>query len=726
MTSEASGQVERSGCLSPAVQLSSSSNINLVDSSVTTPMVRSDLLDLDAWGEILATYGRTMRVAVALTDCNGRILGKCHNAQPVWRLLHGVLIDGSVGCPFCVTKGPPCTAITDACETGLPVRVHDQACLTHIAVPLLLGKEPLGAILAGQVFDRYPDALALRRVAREFGVPAQQLWEVARKEHPVSKVILEESGYLLHALGHAFLQQRYNAVLQAGIAESDRRFRLLVEGVKDQAFFTTDTTGRVTSWNAGGKHLLGYVGANIIGNNFSCMFTPQDIRACAPEELLRKASETGSVEVEGWSVRESQEEFWSNITITTLCEGEGSIRTFVVMVKDVTERRKIAIAAEETRQERARVQEQLLSHVSHELRTPLTAIYLFTTNILDGLLGDLTPEQHEHLTFALNNVIQLKSMVSDLLEITRVETNKLTIEPDLVSPLRLIIEVLSACRTNAAAKSIRLCFDAAQDLPFVWADPARVRQILINLIDNGIKFTPKNGTVTVESRIFTDDGFLCFSVSDTGCGIRPEDSEIVFDRLAQLKSTSEMSRSGLGLGLFIARDLVSRHGGQIWLESKIGQGSTFSFTLPRFSLAKLCAHVFTGPNLGAGFVTLIAVDVVAVGGAVQTDIVLEIRKILARCIHPAQDVLLPSVSGAGPVENFFIVACTDARGCEVIASRITRELHNFDRTSRLNPAVSSTTLIVASNTSGKDQISGVTARIDRLIQDHFLGKERLK
>jgi signal transduction histidine kinase len=104
-------------------------------------------------------------------------------------------------------------------------------------------------------------------------------------------------------------------------------------------------------------------------------------------------------------------------------------------MQDETQGRKIAISLEETRQERARLQGRLLSHVSHEIRTPLAEIYLYTTNVLDGLLGDLNPEQRQHLTFAVNKIRQLKSMVSDLLEITRVDTHKLTVEPQRISPI---------------------------------------------------------------------------------------------------------------------------------------------------------------------------------------------------------------------------------------------------------------------------------------------------
>jgi len=271
-------------------------------------------------------------------------------------------------------------------------------------------------------------------------------------------------------------------------------------------------------------------------------------------------------------------------------------------------------------------------------------------------------------------------MVGDLLDIARVDAHKLTVEPRYASVANLVSEALTTCRTNAAAKNVSLHFEVATGLPPVWADAARVRQILINLIDNGIKFTPEDGIITIESRLFADCvGFLAISVSDTGCGISPENCEIIFDRLAQLENSAAPSRNGLGLGLFIARDSVLRQGGRIWVESQLGYGSTFFFTLPVFSLAKLCARVFIEPNLEMGCVTFIAVDVGAVETNDQEKIQSEIRKALTNCIHAGQDVLLPSIFNEGPVESFFIVACTDSRGFAVIRTRIVRELRRRDR-----------------------------------------------
>jgi PAS domain S-box-containing protein len=688
-----------------------------------SPTMRADLLDLDAWGEILTTYGKTMKMAVALTDSDGHVLGKCHNPQPVWTMVHAAARDWT-GCPFCISSSSPCTAVTESLRVGGVVRVRDLAGLTHVAVPLFVGKQHLGAIIAGQVFDQYPDPLPLRRVAKEFGISAQDLWDIARMQRPVTSAIQQASADLLYALGQAFVQQRYGAILEASLADTNGSFRLLVDGVRDHALFTIDPSGRVTSWNVGAERMFGYTDGDIVGENFSCMFSPEDIQNRVPQKQLNKALQTGRIEDEGWRIRANQIQFWADVNITVLWEERGTVRGFAVIVQDVTERKKIVIVLEEARQERARIQEKLLSHVSHELRTPLTAIYLFITNVLDGLLGDLNPEQHEHLTLALENVQQLKSMVGDLLDITRVQAHKLTVVPQRVSLAKLTADVLSTCRTNAALKNIGLLSEIAPDVPVVWADPVRLRQVLTNLIDNGIKFTPEHGVVTVRCKVYAEEkGFVCISVSDTGCGIGPENCEIVFERLAQVSSNSRASRSGLGLGLFISRDLVLRQGGRIWLESQLGRGSTFYLTVPVFSLAKLCDHIFTPPNLESGSVTLIVVDVDSIEEAVQAELVPEIRNVLERCIHPGQDTLLPAMSDAKSSESFFIVACADAKGYAVIAQRIARELQAFDNASRLNPVISSTTLPLAPGQSREAQTLEILASIERLIRDHLVGKK---
>jgi PAS domain S-box-containing protein len=646
------------------------------------------MLNLEAWDDILETYGRTMGEAVALTDVEGRLLGRCHNPQPVWSMAHGPSRGPGAGCPFCIAPIVPCTAVAEPLQTGKSAVAHDRAGLSHVAVPLSLGRQQLGAIIAGQTFDRYPEPRVLHLIARERGLAPQDLWAVARRQHPISAAALRSSGELLSGLGHAFLRQRYGAVLETKLADSNGRYRLLVEAVRDYALFTIDAAGRVSDRNVGAERMLGYAEAEIIGQNFSWLFTQEDREHRRPAEQLRVALRIGRCEEEGWRLRKDGSQFLARVTITPLQGQPGPGGGFAVIMEDVTERRKAALVIEEAQQERMRLQDTFLSHVSHELRTPLTAIYFFTSNVADGVLGDLTPAQHEHLVFALENVKQLTEMVDDLLDIARVDTHKVTVQPQHVRTAALVAEVLSTCRTNAALKRVSLSSEVDPNLPSAWADPARVRQILINLIDNAIKFTPEQGAVTVASRVAADDqAFLCLSVSDTGRGITPANQEVIFDRLAQVRSGQEASRSGLGLGLFISRELVLRQGGRIWVSSKVGQGSTFYFTVPIFSLAKLCARVFAEANLAAGHLALISVDVTPTEEVDQTDRRLGLREVLKRCIHPDQDVLLPSFGDAPVVGTWFIVAAAETRGVEIMAKRMRRELNIFDGSGILNPVI---------------------------------------
>jgi len=150
MTAESPGGVDAGEYPSPPVPIASPSGSGLAVEDGTIELsleLRADLLNTDAWSEILQTYGRTMKVAVALTDVQGHLLGECHNPQPIWTLIHDHAPATIAGCPFCV--GQPCSAVAEALQTGDAVMVHDQVGLTHVAVPLSLGTQNLGAIVAG-------------------------------------------------------------------------------------------------------------------------------------------------------------------------------------------------------------------------------------------------------------------------------------------------------------------------------------------------------------------------------------------------------------------------------------------------------------------------------------------------------------------------------------------------------------------------------------------------
>ena len=223
--------------------------------------------------------------------------------------------------------------------------------------------------------------------------------------------------------------------------------------------------------------------------------------------------------------------------------------------------------------------DRFLSHVSHELRSPLTVIHQYVTLILDGFSGEISPEVREHLNTVLRNALQLREMISDLIDLTRAETGRLLFEAFPVTLLQIFVEIERSYQQTARQKGILFLVQQPRDFPRVLADPQRLRQILSNLIDNAFKFT-QEGKISIRAVLDSDPGFVRISVADTGCGIASENIPRVFDRLFQEPFSRNTNRNGLGLGLHICEQLVSLHGGRIWAESKQGQGSTFFFTIP--------------------------------------------------------------------------------------------------------------------------------------------------
>ncbi len=343
-----------------------------------------------------------------------------------------------------------------------------------------------------------------------------------------------------------------------------------------------------------------------------------------------------------------------------------------------TEKRKKA-ELEKVMQQQLATKDQFLSHVSHELRSPLTAMYQFVTILRDGLAGELNPEQREYVDILFRNVRQLRSMIGDLLDATRADTGKLAFDPRRAPLSDMVGEVLETTLPTAAAKQIALASDVPGDLPLLFADPARVKQILTNLIENGLKFTPAQGAITVRAKIYDQDpGFLCIAVADNGCGITPEGTQKIFDRLYQETAAVDVNRQGLGLGLYICKQLVNLHGGKIWVESELGKGSVFYFTLPIFSLSKLLHPVIAERNRARENVALITVGLFSSNGSSPGQITETMRRetwnVLLSCNLRGKRVLLPRMSHGGDCEVFHIVECSDPQETELTVQDIQAKL----------------------------------------------------
>jgi len=220
--------------------------------------------------------------------------------------------------------------------------------------------------------------------------------------------------------------------------------------------------------------------------------------------------------------------------------------------------------------------------LSHELKTPLTSAREFISITMDGLAGPLNATQREYLGIAKESCDQLRACVNDLLDATRLETNKLALELKPVAISVLMHRVLASMGLMAAEKKIDLRNEIQPELPEIAIDEHRITQVLTNLLSNAIKHTPESGTIVVTAREAPERAELLeISVRDTGCGIPKEEQERIFDRLYQIKAGDASTEQGVGLGLYLCRELVQLHGGNIWVESESGKGSTFAFVLPK-------------------------------------------------------------------------------------------------------------------------------------------------
>ena len=225
--------------------------------------------------------------------------------------------------------------------------------------------------------------------------------------------------------------------------------------------------------------------------------------------------------------------------------------------------------------------QQFVENVSHEFRTPLTVIREFTSIIRDGLDGPVTPKQVEHLEKVIRRTDDLALMVDDMLDTSKLEAGLLGVWRRPYAVADLIDTACSMVRGRAAAKQIDLSVEVPAGLPQVFCDEEKARRVIINLAVNAVKFTPEGGTVTVWAAAESGADEVTIGITDTGPGISAENLSAIFERFRQVEVSLHASTKGFGLGLNIAKELVALNLGQILVESTLGGGSTFSFTLPK-------------------------------------------------------------------------------------------------------------------------------------------------
>jgi PAS domain S-box-containing protein len=351
-------------------------------------------------------------------------------------------------------------------------------------------------------------------------------------------------------------------ILARQAAERMARQNELILNAAAEGIYGLDAHGYTTFANPAAAAMLGYAPDDLPGRPYEATLLSSDggedpIRAALLSGEPRSAKDATFRRADG-------RRFPVEFTCTPIVE-EDRIAGAVVTFRDVTERREVD-----------RMKDEFISVVSHELRTPLTAIRGSLGLLASGKAGEVPQRGQRMLEIAVQNTDRLIRLINDILDIERIESGKVAMEPRPVNAAELA--------QNAAEVMMAMAERAGVGL-YVWAepvalvaDPDRLLQVLTNLISNAVKFSSPGGTVEVTVEPEGDDAL--FRVTDHGRGIPADRLESIFERFQQVDSSDSRQKGGTGLGLAICRTIVGQHGGQIWAESVLGEGSTLAFTLP--------------------------------------------------------------------------------------------------------------------------------------------------
>lgn len=382
---------------------------------------------------------------------------------------------------------------------------------------------------------------------------------------------------LVYAVARDITEKR--RVMQA-LSASEARYRALFEANQD-AIVVANAERVILDVNPAFTTTFGYSADEAIGRSTVFLYADDEQHGTVTQALRTQGPAHLTVRAAPRYRRKNGEAFPSELTAYFLDDEHGRVVNTIGVVKDVTEQRAAErrIAEQVEALQRAdELKDQFLGILSHELRTPINAIMAFGSILDDGLGGPLTETQHRYIRNILSASDKLLALVSDLLDVSRMQAGTFTISPGQTDMRAVLNETLASLAPEAAARGLTLTERVPPALPPLVADAQRVAQIVSNLVGNAIKFSEPGGRVTVAAVV--DGDRLRVEVQDDGIGIAPADRAKLFKRFSQLDMSNTRRAGGVGLGLTICKSLVEAHGGQIGVETAPGAGSTFWFTLP--------------------------------------------------------------------------------------------------------------------------------------------------
>ena len=366
------------------------------------------------------------------------------------------------------------------------------------------------------------------------------------------------------------------------------QFALLVSSVVDYAIFMLDPTGRIVTWNDGAQRIKGYTADEVIGRHFSLFYPPEEARSRKPDWELEVAKREGHYTEEGWRLRKDGTRFWASVVITALRDQAGRLRGFGKVTRDLTERheqeeaRNAARDREEARlrahadrmAELERTKAQFLNLASHELRGPLTLIRGYNSMLQDGSIpAGQVPAVARLLETKLAHVDLL---VEQMLETARLEHDAFDLFRQRFDLGDVVQEQLDIFRPLSPDHQFMLDDDGTPLI--VEGDRARIATIIANLFDNAIKYSPAGGEIWCTTRNLGSQ--VSVIVRDQGLGIAAEHMPRLFTRFGRLPTEENVTIHGTGLGLFLCKEIATRHGGDITAKSEPGAGSEFTLILP--------------------------------------------------------------------------------------------------------------------------------------------------